>query len=248
MALIDDPKGWILQMFEREEREGRGEHCQRFPEGTRLGGLPLNEGEGIYGIYKGKYHFTPAALVIVERGNITRIEWAGVRRCSSQHGEGKTFSNLEMSDGRMVRVRVGDMAQGWSGRISQLFHQLIERHRASSAMGGRLIPAVEFFQKVSDDYSIAPNLDPHPPLTAFREAILELERENDCTKVFMNIFDDEEEWGTDNLVILSSKSEEHFHRFAEVFGADGVLPADEAIKRRLEQVPPGFQVWQVVWD
>src|SRR2546430_11324781 len=128
MTLMDDPQAWILCLFEMEEREGRGRDCARFPDGMRPPDFLLEDGERVFGVYKDKYYFTPASLIIKDTSNVQRIRWADVRGCSSQHGEGKTFSDLTLDDGRIIRVRVGDMATGWSGRISQLFHQMIERY------------------------------------------------------------------------------------------------------------------------
>ena len=52
MVLIDDPQAWILRLFEMEEREGRGENCRRFAEGTAPDGVPLDIDERVFGIYK----------------------------------------------------------------------------------------------------------------------------------------------------------------------------------------------------
>lgn len=248
MALIDDPKAWILRLFEMEEREGRGSDCARFPEGASPAGLPLAEGERVLGIYRNKYHFTPASLIILDGGKVERIPWADVTSCSSQHGEGKTFSDLALTDGRTVRVRVGDMAKGWSGRISQLYHQMIERYGHRAAMGRPLMLARDFFEKATDDYSIAPNLEPHPSLGAFRAAVDELEQSNDGTRILMHLVEEDEELVARAMVIVSPAPIDRFQRFAESFCADGVSPADEKTVRRVGRVPEGSNVWHVVWD
>lgn len=247
MALIDDPKAWILRLFEMEEREGRGADCARFPVGTCPAGLPLEDGELVFGVYKGKYFFTPTSLIILNRGSADRIPWAGVRSCSSEHGEGKTFSDLTLADGRTVRVRVGDMAKGWSGRISQLYHQMIERYGQRVAMGRPLMSAQEFFGNVTDDYSIAPNLEPHPSLGSFRDAVLKLEQTPDGTRVLMDLADDED-LVAEAIVIVSASPKEHFQHFAETFRADEVNAADERTIRRVGQVAQGFNVWRISWD
>lgn len=247
MALIDDSRAWILRLFEREEHDGRGADCARHPEGVRPAGLPLGDDERVYGVYKGKYHFTPASLIILDRGTAERIPWAEVRGCSTRHGEGKTFSHLTMADGRRVRVRVGDMATGWTGRISQLFHQLIERHGQLAAVGRPLMPARTFFAKAADDHCIAPNLEPHPSLESFRTAVLALEQAGDGTAVLMDLADDDE-LVAEALVIVTPGPAGRFQAFADAFGADGVLPADEQTLRRVGQVPAGCHVWHVPWD
>src|SRR5262245_23194197 len=113
MALIDDPKGWILRLVEMDGRAGRGSDCARFPDGARPAEVPLEDAERVFGIYKNKYYFTPASLIISDRGKAQRIPWADIKSCSTRHGEGQTYSDLGLSDGRTVRVRVGDMAKGW---------------------------------------------------------------------------------------------------------------------------------------
>jgi hypothetical protein len=248
MAPSDDRKAWILRLFEMEEREGRGSDCARFPNGARPPGIPLEDAEEVFGIYKNKYYFTPASLIIVDRGNAQRVPWADIASCSTRHGEGKTYSDLALSDGRMVRVRVGDMAKGWSGRISQLYHQMIERYGQRPAMGRPLMLAREFFDKVTDDYSIAPNIEPHPSLASFRDAVQELEQSNENTKVMMDLVEDDEELVAEALVIVSPAPSERFQAFAAAFHADGVAPADEAIIRRVGQLPEGSNVWHVIWD
>lgn len=157
MALIDDPRAWILRLFEMEEREGRGASCVRFPDGIRPDNLPLKGDERVFGIFKGKYHFTAESLIIGDDNEAERIPWAEIRSCSSQHGEGKTTSELTLVNGRKVRVKIGDMATGWSGRISQLYHQMIERHGHRASLGRPLMPLHEFFAMVTDDFSIAPS-------------------------------------------------------------------------------------------
>ena len=248
MALIDDPTSWILRLFEMEEHEGRGTDCVRFPEGTRPAELPLDDGESVLGIYKSKYHFTPRSLIIVDGNKAERIPWADVRSCSSEHGEGKTYSNLMMADGRAIRVRVGDMAKGWSGRISQLYHQMIERYGQRPAMGRPLMSTQEFFAYVTDGYSVAPNLEPHPSLEALRVALLELERLGDGTEVLMDLVAENDELVADAIVVVTTSPKEHFERFVRAFRADGVYAADERTIRKVGQVPEGFNVWHIIWD
>jgi len=177
---------------------------------VRPDALPLNEGERVFGIYKNKYYFTPMLLIIVDRGRSQRIPWADVRSCSTRHGEGKTFSDLTLVDGRSIRVRVGDMAKGWSGRISQLYHQMIEVYGHHAAMGKPLMPAQEFFAKVTDDYSIAHNLEPHPSLAVFREAVLDLEQSHAGTRVLMELVDEDDELVATAIVIVSPSPIEDF--------------------------------------
>jgi hypothetical protein len=249
MTLIDDPRAWILRLFEMEEREGRGSHCDRFLEGTRPAGISLEDGESVFGIYKKKYYFTPRSLIIADSGNTKRIRWAEVVACSSKHGEGKRFSDLTLADGRMIRVRIADMGTGWSGRISQLYHQMIERFGKLAAMGRPLMPMSEFFATADDDYCFAPNLEPHPTLESFRFALCELERANVGTKVLIALAEgDEEPPVADGVVIVTSKPSECFQGFSRDFGADGVIAADENTLRKVGRLSAGLRVWHVLWD
>jgi hypothetical protein len=248
MALIDDPIACILRLFEMEEREGRGANCIRFAEGTRPAGLPLEIGEMVYGIYKNKYHFTPNSLIIAEQGKIERIPWADVCNCSSKHGEGSTFSNVTLVDGRTFRVRVGEMATGWSGRVSQLYHQMIERYGQRAALGRPLMPMHEFFATVTDDYSIAPNLDPHPTLAAFHAALCELEESHQDAKVLMQLVPEVDELVADGIVIVTTSATEAFSRFAEAFRSEAVVVADDATLRKVGPIPDGYNVWYIAFD
>jgi hypothetical protein len=249
MALIDNPQAWILRLFEMEEAEGRGRDCVHYPQGTRPSDIPLEEGEQVYGIYKQKYYFTPTSLVVRSKGNNERVVWADVRACSSKHGESKTFSELTMTDGRIIRVRVADMATGWSGRISQLFHQMIERYGHRAAIGTPMVSLPEFFSKVTDAYSIAPNLEPHPSLESFRTALFELEQPDDGTRVFMDVYEDDgEEPVAVGIAIMTRRPGESFESFSQSFGTDGVVPADEKTIRRINVIPDGFKVWHLTWD
>lgn len=249
MALIENPQAWILRLFEMEEAEGRGRDCARHPQGARPSDIALEDGERVYGIYKQKYYFTATALIIRNKSNQERIAWADVQACSSRHGEGKTFSDLTLTDGRAARVRVGDMATGWSGRISQLFHQMIEHYGRRGAMGTPMIPLQEFFSKAADDYSIAPNLEPHPTLESFRSALFQLEQPNDGTRVLMDVTEEEDEEPVAiGIAIITRRPRESFHDFAESFGTDGVVPADKKTILRVGEIPKGFSVWHLIWD
>lgn len=250
MVKLDNPSEWILRLFEMEEREGRGETCARFPEGISLSYLlPLEGNEKVFGIYKQKYYFTPSSLIIRDKSKTVRIPWGDIRSCSSKHGEGKTFSDLTLADGRTLRVKVGDMAKGWSGRISQLFHQMIEHYGQNAGMGKPLMPLEEFLPKATDDYSIAPNLEPHPTLESFRKALRELERPHDGTSVLLDLAEDEDESPVaQGVVVVTPRPREAFESFAKAFNADGVYLADENTIRLVGVTAQGLNVWHIIWD
>lgn len=247
MALIDDPKAWILRLFELQEHEGKGADCARFPDGTTPAGLPLADGEKVYGIFKEKFYFTPTALILVKKKRTIRIPWADVCACSSRHGEGKVDSKITLADGRKITVPIWEMALGWSGRISQLYHQMIERYGQRASMGRKPMPIEEFFAKATDDYSFAPNLEPHPSLEVLHAALLDLQC-SDGTRFLMEMVSEEDELTADAIVVVTPRRKEQFESFAESFRADGVVPAPEDAIRRIGDIPQGFNVWLILWD
>ena len=248
MAQIDDPKTWILQLFKAEDREGRSSGCGIHDNGIRPDGLPLDDGEKVFGVYKEKYFFTPISLMVAHSDRIDRIPWAEICACSSEHGQGKTYSEVTLLDGRTFRVRVGDMATGWSGRISQLFHQLIECHGSRAAMGRALMPANEFFEKADDNFCIAPNLEPHPSLDWFRDTFQRTVQFHDGTCIYLDLAEDEDEFVAIGAVLVTTMSKDEVEHFAGSIKSDGFEPADEGTVRKVGEVQSGFRVWCTYWD
>jgi hypothetical protein len=249
VALANDPKAWILRLFEMEEREGRGANCQRFPDGSAPPGIPIVEGERVYGIYKDKFYFTPQSFIMKSGDAFVRTAWAEIERCSSRHGEGKKTSELLLVDGRTLTVPVGQMAQGWSGRISQLFHQMIEKHGAKASFGLPLYSVDQFFSAADSDYCFAPNLEPHPALADVMNALSKLaERPGTCA-LFLNVV--EVEAGVpiaDGVVIRTRSPSADYEDFARSMGAGGIIEAPLNILRKLESLSDGERAWLVVWD
>jgi len=249
MALIDDPREWILQLFRREESEGRGADCQRFDGGANLEDLPLTVGELVFGVYKDKYFFTPISLIWSTREGLDSIRWEDVQNCTSRHGGGDTYSTLTLVDGSTKRIRVGDMATGWQGRISQLFHQLIERHGSRASLGHPLRSPSDFFSAVTDRYSFAPNLEPHLSLDELRLAVESLSGDPLVKAVFFKILEIEDgELVSDGLVVCGPTSPEILEQFAEVYGADGVFEATEESKRKTPATFHAEPTWELYWD
>lgn len=107
----------------------------------------------------------------------------------------------------------------------------------------------QFFAPAKDDYCIAPNLEPHPPLRSFPEALNQIEQQNDGTKVFLDICDEEDGQPIANaVVVLTPRPQNDFESFARSIGTDGIREADEKTARRIGQVPMGFKVWRILWD
>jgi hypothetical protein len=249
MALIDDPQTWILRLFEMEEREGRGEHCQRFPEGARPDELSLDDGERVFGIYKNRYFFTPISLHIRQSKGISRIPWNDIIACSTEHGDGRKIAELTLTDGSTLKVRIGDLVTGWSGRISQLFHQMIQRHGNRASLGPRLMTIEEFFAAANDDYCLFPNLEPHPRLSELREALVDLRNRPEVADVLVSIIEVEDGFpAADGLIVRTSSPTTEFEDFASTFRAVGIFAASENHVRQLRDLRSDENVWHIFWD
>lgn len=172
-------------------------------------------------------------LSIVGDNHITRIRWADIRSCSTEHGCGKKVSDLVLNDGQTVQVQLSDLAQGWSGRISQLYHIMIKRYSNAASVGLKLVSIAEFFAHAQDDYEIAPNLEDHPGLDRFREALDSLEASMPNTQLFLRILDDDEMVAV-GVVVVTQQDIAILKEFADEFGADGVVKADDNVCRALE--------------
>jgi hypothetical protein len=248
MALIDSPAAWILRLFEMEEREGRGANCQRFADGFVRSDLPLEPGEKVYGIYRGCYYFTPLAFITERNESYERIRWDAIANVSTHHGSGSKFSTLTLVDGSTTKVRIGDFATGWRGRISQLFHQMIEKWGASATSGPAPLSIEDFFEKASTDYSLAPNLMPHPTLQDMKDALIRLRAEPQVRDVLLRIVDFEgDDPVSDAVVVRVSSSDVDLEGFAEQWGADGVIDAPENVRSFLPD-HTGEAIKLIVWD
>ena len=248
MALIDDPVAWILRLFEMEVQEGRGADCQWFQSGVSLPDLPLERDELVYGIYKDIYYFTPLSFITKRHNNYERIRWDTIANVSTQHGSGNTFSKLTLTNGSVVKVRIGDFAVGWRGRISQLFHQMINKWGAGATFGPPPLSIEKFFAAATDDYCLAPNLMPHPPLQEMKDALLALRDERQVTDVLLKIVDFEDHDPiSDAVIVRTTSAEASLEAFAERFGADGVIDAPDDVRRFFPE--KGDQSTKlIIWD
>lgn len=249
MALIDNPKEWIIKMFKMEENEGRGTDCQYFPQGQIFDDLPLEANELVYGIYKEKYFFTPQSIIIKNRKKIEKIFWNMITRCSSKHGEGKVYSELQLSDGSSTKVRVGDLATGWSGRISQLFHQMIERHGNKTGFGIPLFSINEFFERADEDDSFAPNLYPHPGKEKIIKSLKWLESQKEVEQLYIDVVDIED--GTpvsDGVVIVAKAEHDLFKDFASDLSGEVMKAPKETITKIPKEYSKDLDVIKIVFD
>ncbi len=247
MALADDPSGWILLMFRKEEREGRGQFCQTFADGVTPSQLQLADGERVYGIYRDTYYFSPLALHVAGDNVTSRIAWADVASCTSQHGEGDRTSTLTLTDGSTVVIRTADLATGSSGRISQLYHQLIEAFGHRASLGSTLKPLDAFLASANDPYCLFPNLEPHPDMQSLRESFFQLVDMGGVNEIRVIVPDDDPDTGV-GLAIQTVLSADDLSNWATSLGADGVLPASDNIARQFGTIPAGQHILHAVWD
>jgi hypothetical protein len=220
-------------MFDMEIREGRGVHCQVSETGLRPEGLGLAPGELVYGIYKGKYFFSSEALFVSSGGLAQRIDWSSVTSCSTRHGDGNKNSKLSLTDGRLVEVRVRDLATGWSGRTSQLFHKMIERwgHRAYSGLPLQSID--DYFMAAKDHYSFAPNLEPHPPLSELKSALVAMLDRPDVHQVWVSVLEHDAGEPISNGVVVVAEPAARFDPLPDALRGFEVRPAAENTRRKL---------------
>ena len=245
MALRDDPAAWILLMFQKEEREGRGQYCQTFPNGTRIDHLPLESGELIYGVYKHKYYFTPTSFFVTHDSGVHQIPWKSVRTCSTKHGDGNQNSNLTLDDGRTVTIRISDLATGSSGRISQLYHQMIESFGGTKAISTSLID--DFVSQSTSETSLFPNLYPHPGNATLVDSILGLLRVDRITDIRIHLADDDPDSAI-GLVIRTTMLPDEIGELTSVLGSDGAFDETQELHDLFDNLNNSERVVRVIWD
>ncbi len=234
-------------MFRKEEREGRGHLCQQFPDGVAPSQLHLADGERIFGIYRDTYFFSPLAIHVANDDRISRIAWADIASCTSQHGDGNKTSTLTLTDGSTAVIRTADLATGWSGRISQLYHQMIETFGNRAYLGPILKQLDAFLASTNDPYCLFPNLEPHPDMQSLRESLSQLVDVDGVTEIHVIVPDDAPHTAV-GLAIQTELSADDLSGWATSLGADDVLPASENIARQFGTIPDGQHILHVVWD
>jgi hypothetical protein len=248
MALIDDPRAYILRLFQMEMREGRDNFCETFSEGRLVPGAPLEGGELVYAVYKSKYFFTPLAMLVKKSEGFLRIPWAEVRACTTFHGCGEEWSVVTLVDGSKYRVRLADMATGWSGRVSQLMHKMIERWGARSFQGLPLMDLEEYLSQIQDGYSLNPNLPENLDIEQIKSTLRGVESRDDVEKVWVDIIEIEADVPiASGIVILSSSPPNSFEAIAEQFGGDILDPVSENLVRKVGPNVRAESIVEIRW-
>jgi hypothetical protein len=249
MALADDPREHILHMFQMEMRGNPTHRCRIFSDGARPPGLPLDETELVFGAHNETHFFTPDSLIIVENNTVTKVRWAKIRACSSKHGDGRKTSKLTLIDGTSVDVSLRDFAPGWASRISQLYHAVINRWGVKAFSGFPLLSIRAFFEQAKNEYSIAPNLEPHPDLSTMRALLNDIEDAPGVSSVLLDVSDyDEGEACVQRIVVVSHAPANTLATYLEKLGASEAFLADENTRRRVGALETGAQVFLAVWD
>ncbi|MCB9849788.1 MAG: hypothetical protein H6817_03705 [Phycisphaerales bacterium] len=244
---MPDAKGLILQLFARELRERPDSDCARFADGCRPEVVPLVDGELVYGIYKGTYFFTPVSLIVRRADGFERIRWGDVVHCSSVHGEGQAVSELRLADGRVVSVTVGEMATGWVGRISQLYHRMIELYGRSASQGSGSVAWDAFLADADDAYCIAPNVMPHPPLDFYR-GLFSTWTADGRTRILLQIADEDTEPAATAAIVVTDRPRDDVEGLAAILQTDGAIEADDATIAQAGGIPTGLRAWLLIWD
>lgn len=263
MSAIDDHRKWILKMF---AMEGTAE-AQRFEHGirsldevegrgffSRIMGkhsptLPLDPDERVFGIYKNAYYFTPLSFIQRRGEGFERVRWKEITHCTSSYPLEVNDAVLTLTDGRKMNVRVGDLGKGWVGRISQLFHQLIERHGAKAAMGLPPMRIKDFFEQAQDDYAFLPNLEPHPTLAESRAAVEDLMNLPGVKEIRLVLAENDAEGPiADGILIRGDIDPGQLMDFVKKFGSDGIVNADAGLRRHFSDLSEQEALLHLRWD
>lgn len=248
MALVDDPKAFIARMFQMEANEGRGAYCQVFSEGTTAVPMDLQAHERVYAIYKSKYYFTSDAMYVSGSQSNLRLAWREVSACSSKHGDGSKKSTISTVHGESIVIDMTDLAKGWSGRVSQLVHGMIDRWGNPGALGLPLMTVQEFLGHPDAEVAFAPNLEVRISRAELSEAFQLLLGLPGVERVFLSrAGTEDEELAIQGVVIVSTSEPDAFAVFASRLSASEVVPADENVRRKVGSLAANQKVFEVLW-
>jgi len=177
--------------------------CEVYPEGRHISGIALDENELVYGAFKGRFFFTPRAVHWLSAKGAERMVWTDVISCSSEHGGGNTYSRLKLIDGSVVMFPIGELGNGWAGRVGQLYHAMVERWRVKVRDERLILEIEDFFSRDIPNDAIAPNWFPdHPGLAEIRSRIQAVSENADVSKTYLVVTDYDEGFPTVQEVVL----------------------------------------------
>ncbi len=190
MPLADNPRDHIIHMFNMEVRRLKDHNCRIFPDGIRLNKLPLKPNEKIYGVYKERFFFTPLSMIWIINKTVYKFEWKKVISCSTSHGSGLNNSHIKLIDGTKYTFPIRELTIGWSGRIGQLYHAMIEKWKCEVRDEHWVLSIDRFFDLVTTSEAIAPNWYPnHPGLGQINTWLKKLENRSDIDELLLIVSD-----------------------------------------------------------
>jgi hypothetical protein len=124
---------------------------------------------------------------------------------------------------------------------------MVERWGCRALLGLQLVTLDQFFARAADEYSLFPNLTPHPTLNSLRESLERLASRDGVFDVRIIVADDDAATGIGIAIHTTLKSSE-FEAWASSLGADGVIDASENLQNAFGVVGDGSHILEVVWD
>ena len=117
-----------------------------------------------------------------------------------------------------------------------------------------IVSIEQFFDGNDDTYSIAANLEPHPPLAVIRAALERIRSRADVADVLVEIYDIhdaehvDESWPySDKVYVISSAPGADAILWNQELQADGPVEG-WAFSPPPVDVPEHHRVWQIIWD
>jgi hypothetical protein len=148
-----------------------------------------------------------------------------------------------------VNIPIGEFVTGWAGRTSQLFHGMIERWGAGTAFGPKPLTVAEFFARASDDYSFAPNLEPHFSLAFLRTELESLLRVPQVVRVALLPSNaEDEELAVRSVIVVSVAELPEVLEVGKRLRASEVGAAQAASLRQLGRISDGQSAIELRWD
>lgn len=244
MALADDPEYLICHMFKRERRGKTVPYLESFEEGFVAEGIPLDNGERVYGICKQKYFFTPKSLIVKKVDKVEKIYWRDITRCTTDHGQGG-ISKLTLGNQETVKVNLDELGAAW-GRLSQLYHMMIKRWGHQVKSGEVTLSIDSFFKLATTDDCIGANRFPLPSLNTTMKLLKQIESHPRIKQLAIRVRDYEgEEPNSDSILIATKMDMDELKLILEKLEFSGLFRSEG--QNEIE-VADDSQIYVCVWD